>query len=78
VPVDPFGERAPRQSEEPSQPKYTEKDPNYVVPPSELPDDRQKIIENNLLEVFNFYCRKFAAVRGDFTQKNQNLIVLGL
>lgn len=28
--------------------------------------------------MFNFYCRKFAQVRGDFNQKNHNLVVLGL
>ena len=30
------------------------------------------------MEVFNFYCRKFAAVSGDFNAKSQNLVVLGL
>lgn len=76
VAVDPFGDRI--KNEIISAPKYVEKDTNYVPAPSQLPDNRQKNIDNNLLEVFNFYCRKFAAVRGDFNQKNTNLIVLGL
>ena len=71
VPVDPFGDRAKTVNDlAPVPKKYVEKDANYVIAPSQLPEERQKVIDNNLLEVFNFYCRKFAAVRGDFTQKN--------
>ena len=77
VPINPFSER-PNPKQKGEQKRYVEKDTNYVPPPDHLPEARQKTIDNNLLEVFNFYCRKFAAVRGDFTQKNQNLVVLGL
>ena len=66
---------------EPEQPKkrgYVEDDPNYVPPPSELPAEVQSVIDANMIEVFNIYCRKFASLRGDFSQLNQNLYVLGL
>ena len=50
-------------------PRYVEKDPRYVAPASEVTADSQKTIDQNLREVFNFYCRKFADVRGDFSNK---------
>ena len=54
----------------PSKKGYVELDPDYVAPPSELSPEDQKTVDKNILEVFNFYCRKFAAVRGDFSQLN--------
>ena len=57
---------------------YIEKDPNYVPPPSTISPEIQKIIDNNLLEVFNFYCRKYASTRGDFQQLHQNLMLLAI
>ena len=48
------------------------------MPPSEVSPDAQKAIDKNLREIFNFYCRKFANVRGDFSDKGQRLTVLGL
>ena len=45
---------------------YVELDPNYVPPPSSVSAEAQKTIDKNVFEVFNFYCRKFAAVKGDF------------
>lgn len=45
---------------------YVEDDPNYVPPPSSLSPEAQKAVDKNLLEVHNFYSRKFASVRGDF------------
>lgn len=59
-------------------PSYIEDDPNYVAPPSEISVEAQKIIDSNLVEVFNIYCRKYASLKGDFNQLNQNLFVLGL
>ena len=31
-----------------------------------------------MIEVFNIYCRKFASLKGDFSELQQNLVVLGL
>ena len=59
-------------------PKYVDDDPNYAPPPSELSPEAQKLVNGNLMEVFTFYSRKFASVRGDFESKNHNLIVLAL
>ena len=59
-------------------PSYVEKDPSYKPPPSEVSADSQKAIDKNLREVFNFYCRKYANVRGDFNDKTNLLTVLGL
>ena len=64
--------------EEKKKPSYIEKDPSYVPPPSTISDEAQKIIDQNLLEVFNFYSRKFASLKGDFQQLHQNLVLLGL
>ena len=55
-----------------------EDDPNYVPPPSEISPEAQSTINTNLIEVFNIYCRKFASLKGDFNQLNQNLFLLGL
>ena len=52
--------------EETKKPAYVEKDPNYVPPPSTVSPMDVKTIDTNLHEVFNFYSRKFASVRGDF------------
>lgn len=57
---------------------YVEMDPNYVPPPSSVTPEEQKAIDENFFEVFNFYSRKFASVRGDFNQKYQNLAELSL
>lgn len=59
-------------------PVYIETDPSYVPPPSSVTPEEQKVIDTNLFEVFNFYSRKFASVKGDFNQLSQNLAVLGL
>ena len=68
-----------QHSEEPPLEKaYVEEDPEYVGPASSLSAEEQKQADMNLLEVFNFYSRKFASVRGDFEQLTQNLVVLGL
>ena len=57
---------------------YVEEDPYYVPPPSSVTPEEQKIIDKNLLEVFNLYCRKYANQKGDFNQISENLVVLGL
>ena len=75
---------SPKKQDEPKitpvveKPKYVEDDPNYVPPPSELSPEAQKLVNSNLLEVFTFYSRKYASVRGDFEVKSQNLVVLAL
>ena len=47
---------------------YEESDPSYEPPPSEIPAEIQAIIDSNLVEVFNIYCRKFASLKGDFSE----------
>ena len=49
-------------------PFYVEDDPSYVPPPSEISAEIQAIIDSNLIEVFNIYCRKFASLKGDFSE----------
>ena len=47
--------------------------------PSSLPPEIQALIDKNLLEVFNFYCRKFINQKGgEFDKLDKNLILLGL
>ena len=47
--------------------------------PSSLPIEVQKTIDRNLLEVFNFYCRKFIDQKGgEFAKLDRNQYVLGL
>ena len=58
--------------------EYVEEDASYVPPPTSLLQQAQKLVDKNLLEVFTFYSRKYASVRGDFESKNHNLAVLAL
>lgn len=56
------------EPEVPKKPAYVEDDPNYVPPPSEISAEAQAAIDSNMIEVFNIYCRKFASLRGDFSE----------